>query len=61
MNGKGDKQRPRQISQEEWDRRWQLAFNKKNEERRNKETNNSVSALESDNGNTDSEVLGKSE
>ena len=29
MAGKGDKPRPRQITKEEWDNNWELAFKKK--------------------------------
>jgi hypothetical protein len=29
MNGKGSKQRPCQVSREEWQRRWEAAFGKK--------------------------------
>ena len=33
MSGKGDKPRPRQISQEEWDKRYNEIFKKKNQDR----------------------------
>jgi hypothetical protein len=26
MNGKGDRQRPRLVNSEEWDRNWEMAF-----------------------------------
>ena len=33
MNGKGDTQRPRRISNEEWDERWKAIFRKPADER----------------------------
>lgn len=35
-NGKGDKRRPMQISQEEWARRWAAAYGKKKRKKKTK-------------------------
>lgn len=35
MNGKGSKQRPREISQEEFAKRWDAIFNKQKEQKPN--------------------------
>lgn len=34
MNGKGDKRRKKQVSQETWEKNWQRIFGKKNKEKK---------------------------
>ena len=52
MNGKGDTPRPRTITQEEWEERWKLIFQRPSDERlaEMRDLLNSVDRVETEDG-----------